>query len=313
MMVGARSTRLTGVWQTCPAAHIRSGNDHRHARGIVVVRALSPHAARADVVAVVAGVDDARRLGEAGALQRLDDPAYLAIDPRAQAVVASGRQAAPLLVERIVDRVHAVAGLQPGMAGMPILWDADAAVAFFRRDRGRECPLARVSGKCGATKPTNSTQGRSWFSSRRARDPGLGLRGDAVVIDIVLGCAGPDRVQHHVCALGEVRLAVAQRAPDHAVAAVDVHRVILVVEARRVFRVASSAACRWNRPDGRSAAGRGPSPGRVRRRRWHCPRCRGRARSGQWQRRRARERKWASCNRRRRSACRAPPGDRGWA
>src|SRR6185295_13071689 len=84
--------------------------------------ALSPHAARSDVVAVVAGVDDARRLGEAGALQRPHHPADLAIDPRAQTVVASGRQASPLLVQRIIHRMHAVAGLQPGMPGVPILW-----------------------------------------------------------------------------------------------------------------------------------------------------------------------------------------------
>ena len=38
--------------------------------------------------------------------------------------------------------------------------------------------------------------------------------------------------------IGEIGLAVAQRAPDHAVPAVDVHRVVLVVESGGVLRIA---------------------------------------------------------------------------
>ena len=51
--------------------HLGSGHDHRHAGRLLVHVGLAPQPARAEVVAVVAGVDDARVAGEAVVLERL--------------------------------------------------------------------------------------------------------------------------------------------------------------------------------------------------------------------------------------------------
>ena len=71
-----------------------------------------------------------------------------------------------------------------------------------------------------------------------ALDPGLGLGRDPIVINVVLRRAGAHRVHHDMRALTEIGFAVAQRAPDHAIAAIDVHGMILMVETGRVFDIA---------------------------------------------------------------------------
>ena len=243
---------------------------------------------------------------------RVEHAADLAIDPGAQSVVASGRQASSLIVERIVDRVHAMAGLEPGMARMPVL-----GMQTRRRHLVDGVEVENVLGhrqrKVRRDEADEQHPGPIVVLSRRACQPGLGLRGDAVIIDVVLGGARTDRVEHGVRALGEVRLPIPQSAPDHAVAAVDVHGMILVIEASGVLDIGVVQLADRNRPDGRAAAGRGPSPARCRRRPWRCPSCRARAHSGRLQTRHARARRWANCSRRRRSTCRAPPDDRGSA
>lgn len=67
--------------------------------------------------------------------------------------------------------------------------------------------------------------------------PPLGLGRNAVVVDIVLGGSGADRIHHRMGALPEVGFTVAQSTPHHAIATVDVHRVVLMIEARWIFGI----------------------------------------------------------------------------
>jgi hypothetical protein len=110
--LGARPDRLDdrgiAVDQGDGGGHPPAGGDagtlqdQRDARRLLVHVRLAPEGARAEIVAVVARVDDERILGEAARVQGRQDPADVVVEVGDHAVVGGDRGADVLLVTEVV-------------------------------------------------------------------------------------------------------------------------------------------------------------------------------------------------------------------
>ena len=71
--------------------HLGAGHDHRYTGQLLVHVGFAPQSARAEVVAVIAGVDDARVAGEAVVLERLQEPADIVVDEADETEIGGNR------------------------------------------------------------------------------------------------------------------------------------------------------------------------------------------------------------------------------
>ena len=135
-----------------PRRDIGSGEDQRDSRRFVVHVGFSPEAARPDIVAVVAGVDDPGGPAEPDSLQRFQDLADQRVDIGAKAEIGRDRLQTLFRREVAVDLLEVVHALEPGMADIALL-RIELAVrqAVQRVEVVNSC--GTTSGKCGATNP----------------------------------------------------------------------------------------------------------------------------------------------------------------
>ena len=139
-----------------------------------------------------------------------------------------------------------------------------------------------------------------WLAGRLARallEPGLGGRGDALVV-ILVGGVAPARIGSELESSLAHGQRIAQQAQRIADSLDDVQRHVLLREAvvdRGALQV--QLADRVRR-DGRPPADGAPMSACCRRRRWRCPRSGSGGRSARYESLRARARRSASCSRR---------------
>jgi hypothetical protein len=83
--------------------HIGAGKNERNARRLLVHRRLPPHAARAEVVAVIARVDHAGVFRKSGGFERREYPADVVVEERDESHVRGDGAAHHRRVERLVE------------------------------------------------------------------------------------------------------------------------------------------------------------------------------------------------------------------
>ena len=216
-----------------PRRHARPGGDQRHADRLLIHVGLAPEPARAEVLAMVAGVDDARRAGEPGRLQRGQHATDIVVEEGAEPVVGGDGHPARLVVEEAVIGLGLGIGLDPGMA---------RAQAVVLRQRHLRRVVEGEEGLGRDQREMRADEGDEQHP-RAVRSPGVPgqpahrLVRDRPVVAGVAALAGAELARELRPAEADGH-GVLDRAVHVAPAVHDMHRANLGVEAGRVRLVA---------------------------------------------------------------------------
>ena len=224
---GAFNQRLKGVRQHDRyVAHValrdfRPREDHRYARRLLVHRRFAPHAARAEIVAVVRRVEHAGVGGESGRFQRRKNLADVVIEERSQSEVGRDGASHHGRIERLVEALAFAHGISERMArALGLLVHERPRHVFFRIHV--EELLGRDEWKVWRHETDVQHPRLGAVLGRFLFKPPLRMRGDVAVVLGVFGFARPGFRSQFFRALAH-RQFVAYEAQQIADAVDDMH------------------------------------------------------------------------------------------
>ena len=208
--------------QDLTGGHTRPDQNHRHPGRLFIHRGLAPQATRAQVVAVVTGVDHQRVTGHAGLIERGQHLAHLLVHERDQAAVTGDRPPDILRTVKVRVVVH-----HPGVFVCEGMVRSNGLVVELGHGQVHGSVILIPARRCG--------QREMRCHHGHKQDPGLvsslltpglepvaGCLADIAVIGGVSGFARAGQLGHLVAALAH-RNVVAHQALDIAQAVNHMH------------------------------------------------------------------------------------------
>ena len=298
----------------CPdppaARHAAPLQDQRHADRLLVHVGLAPEGAAAEVVAVIARVDDERVLAQAARLERAQDLADVVVEEGDHAVIRRDRHADVGLVPEMVLVVLDLAQLAQHRMVRELVRRAQA------RQRQVVERIEGVELGRGDQRKVRADEGDEQAPGLVAPVPGGAPQpGDGGIADLaVVGEVGRIRPTRHRpraapcwCAWADPGAACPGRRPYRPARGAAGSRC----RSRSDRRCRGSAACRSSRSGGHARAAGGRRTAASPYKESRCPSSRSRGRSGRWRSLPGSARRSGSWRRRSRTACLRRPAGRG--